>query len=99
MLRAESRNSQMLADFMAGATKLAGEFNRLNGNEVQVWDPVPPTLARKAGFERRQLMVQAKSRKALQQFLAGWLPLVGEYQTKEKLRNLKWIIDVDPQDV
>jgi primosomal protein N' (replication factor Y) (superfamily II helicase) len=99
MLRAESRDSQMLADFMAGAAKLAGEFNASNRDEVQVWDPVPPTLARKAGFERRQLMVQAKSRKALQQFLSGWLPLVSEHQTTHKLRNLKWIIDVDPQDV
>jgi primosomal protein N' (replication factor Y) (superfamily II helicase) len=99
MLRAESRNSQMLADFMAGAAKLAGEFNTSKNDEVQIWDPIPPTLARKAGFERRQLMVQARSRKALQQFLSGWLPLVGEYQAIEKLRNLKWIIDVDPQDV
>ncbi len=99
MLRAESKDGQMLANFMASAAKLAGEFNRLNGDQVQVWDSVPPTLARKAGFERRQLMVQAKSRKALQQFLSGWLPLINEYQTKEKLRNIKWIIDVDPQDV
>ncbi len=99
MLRAESKDGQMLANFMASAAKLAGEFNRLNGDQVQVWDSVPPTLARKAGFERRQLMVQAQSRKALQQFLSGWLPLINEYQTKEKLRNIKWIIDVDPQDV
>jgi primosomal protein N' (replication factor Y) (superfamily II helicase) len=99
MLRAESRASQVLADFMTGAALLAGEFNTLQNNEVQVWDPVPPTLVRKAGFERRQLMVQATSRKALQQFLSAWLPQVSEYQHKEKLRNLKWIIDVDPQDV
>ena len=99
MLRAESRDSQTLADFMAGAAKLAGEQVGLHSDELQVWDSVPPTLARKAGFERRQLMVQAKSRKALQQFLSDWLPLVGEYQAIEKLRNIKWIIDVDPQDV
>ena len=98
MLRAESRDSQMLADFMAGAAKLAASTNNME-KEVQVWDPVPPTLARKAGFERRQLMVQATSRKALQQFLTAWLPLVGDYQAIEKLRNIKWIIDVDPQDV
>jgi hypothetical protein len=35
----------------------------------------------------------------LQQFLSGWLLLVSEHQTTHKLRNLKWIIDVDPQDV
>jgi primosomal protein N' (replication factor Y) (superfamily II helicase) len=103
MLRAESRDSQVLADFMVGAARLAGEQVAASTNdmqkEVQVWDPVPPTLARKAGFERRQLMVQAKSRKALQQFLGAWLLQVSEYQANHKLRNLKWIIDVDPQDV
>lgn len=99
MLRAESRDSHMLADFMKGAAVLAGEFNNAQNNEVQVWDPVPPTLARKAGYERRQLMVQATARKALQQFLSGWLPQLAAYQSKEKLRNIKWIIDVDPQDV
>jgi primosomal protein N' (replication factor Y) (superfamily II helicase) len=99
MLRAESRVSHMLAEFMTGAAALASEFNTSQGNEVQVWDPIPATLARKAGFERQQLMVQATSRKALQQFLSVWLSQVSEYQHKEKLRNLKWTIDVDPQDV
>ncbi len=99
MLRAESRDSPLLTDFMAGAAKLAGEQIADYRNDVQVWDPVPPTLARKAGFERQQLMVQAKSRKALQQFLGAWLPQVGSYQAAHKMRAIKWIIDVDPQDV
>ncbi len=99
MLRAESRDSQLLTNFMAGATTLAREQLASYGGEIQVWDPVPPTLARKAGFERQQLMVQATSRKALQQFLGAWLPQVGGYQTTHKMRAIKWIIDVDPQDV
>ncbi len=114
MLRAESRDSKMLTDFMQGAARLAGEqlaasqldspINAQSNKStaiprLQVWDPVPPTLARKAGFERQQLMIQADSRKSLQQFLAVWLPQVSDYQAKHKLRNIKWIIDVDPQDV
>ena len=93
LLRAESQQSQPLSDFMQAAAGLAQAL--VTEGEVQVWDPVPPTLARKAGFERRQLMIQANSRRALQQFLSQWLPAV----RKVELRTVKWLIDVDPLDV
>ena len=93
LLRAESHQAQPLADFMSTAVALAHRHAEAAG--VQVWDPVPPTLARKAGFERRQLMVQADSRRALQQFLTQWLPLV----RAAEVRVVKWLIDVDPLDV
>ena len=93
LLRAESQQSQPLSDFMQAAAGLAQAL--VTEGEVQVWDPVPPTLARKAGFERRQLMIQANSRRALQQFLSQWLPAV----RKVELRTVRWLIDVDPLDV
>jgi len=93
LLRAESHQSQTLTDFMHTAAGLAHAQAMDAG--VQVWDPVPPTLARKAGFERRQLMVQANSRRALQQFLTRWLPAVRAVE----VRSVKWSIDVDPLDV
>ena len=93
LLRAESHQSQPLTDFMETAAGLAHKMASDAG--VQVWDPVPPTLARKAGFERRQLMVQANSRRALQQFLTRWLPVV----RAAEVRTVKWLIDVDPLDV
>ena len=93
LLRAESHQSQPLTDFMQTAAGLAHALATDAG--VQVWDPVPPTLARKAGFERRQLMVQANSRRALQQFLTRWLPVV----RAAEVRTVKWLIDVDPLDV
>jgi primosomal protein N' (replication factor Y) (superfamily II helicase) len=93
LLRAEARNKHALAEFMQQA---AADANAIRGTEgVTVWDPVPATLARKAGFERRQLMVQANTRRDLQGFLAKWLPLVRAH----KANAVKWVIDVDPQDV
>ena len=62
---------------------------------LHVWDPIPAPLARKAGFERQQLMVQADSRGALQQFLAIWLRQVRQRES----RVVKWVIDVDPLEV
>jgi primosomal protein N' (replication factor Y) len=93
LLRAESKSQEALDQFMA---MVAGEAKTAqHGHEVHVWDPIPATLARKAGFERQQLMVQADSRPAMQQFLTAWLPAV----RSNELRTVKWSLDVDPQEV
>ena len=80
-----------LYDHLARRNTLAAEPNA----SLHVWDPVPAPLARKAGFERQQLMVQADSRGALQRFLTAWLPLVRRHES----RAVKWVIDVDPLEV
>ena len=100
LLRAESKSAAALNAFMASAVEsantarvtqagLAGGANA----SLYVWDPIPAPLSRKAGFERQQLMVQANSRGALQQFLAIWLPQI------KQSRAVKWLIDVDPLEV
>ncbi|MBL8522961.1 MAG: primosomal protein N' [Betaproteobacteria bacterium] len=93
LLRAEAKSLPVLEQFMTAAADEARALHPEAG--IQVWDPIPATLARKAGFERQQLMVQADSRPAMQQFLAAWLPVVRRHET----RAVKWSIDVDPQDV
>jgi primosomal protein N' (replication factor Y) (superfamily II helicase) len=93
LLRAEARNKEALAEFMLKAAQSA--HSTAQTHEVTVWDPVPPTLARKAGYERRQLMIQAPTRRALQNFLSDWLLIV----RAQKMGTVKWVIDVDPHDV
>src|SRR5678815_1236505 len=39
---------------------------------VEVFPPVPPTMARRAGFERGQVLVQSLRRAALHAFLPQW---------------------------
>jgi len=65
------------------------------GADVEVFDPVAPPLERKAGFERAQLLVRARSRAALQPFLAAWRARLGE----RRARGVRWSLDVDPQEV
>ena len=93
LLRAEAKTAGALSDFMLRAVEAARSLN--HPESLQVWDPVAAPLARKAGFERQQLLVQADSRAALQQFLTEWLPCVREHES----RAVKWVIDVDPQEV
>nr|PZN05868.1 MAG: hypothetical protein DIU74_01505 [Pseudomonadota bacterium] len=57
-----------------------------------VFDPVPMSLPRLGGWERAHLLLQSRSRRALQNFLREW---------SQALYNLKagavrWHIEVDP---
>ncbi|MEO7741595.1 MAG: primosomal protein N' [Usitatibacter sp.] len=91
LLRAESKKPGEPIGFLKDAARLARELQAA----VEVFDPVPATLERKAGFERAQLLVRAASRGTLQHFLRGWrtaLEAKGD-------RRVRWSLDVDPQEV
>jgi primosomal protein N' (replication factor Y) len=60
-----------------------------------VFDPVPATLEKKAGFERAQLLVRASSRQAMQVFLRAWREALAERDE----RRVRWSLDVDPLEV
>jgi primosomal protein N' (replication factor Y) len=59
---------------------------------VEVFSPVPALLARRAGFERGQLVVQSTRRAALQRFLTAWRAATGAIPG----RRVRWALDVDP---
>jgi primosomal protein N' (replication factor Y) len=61
-------------------------------DEVQVFDPVPHLLTRRAGFERAQLVMQSPSRPALQQYLGQ----LSEQLFGSAPRQIRWHLDVDP---
>jgi primosomal protein N' (replication factor Y) len=61
---------------------------------VEVFDPVPAPLERKAGYDRAQLLVRAASRAALQPFLRRWKAALDERAE----RRVRWSLDVDPQE-
>ena len=96
LLRAEAKSADAIEAFMRDAVVTANQTLATHPNRsLQIWDPVPAPLARKADHVRQQLMVQAGSRGALQKFLAAWLPLVRQRES----RAVKWLIDVDPLEV
>lgn len=93
LLRTESRDVEKLDAFMTRAQQLAREVVPVD--TLRVWEPVTATLERKAGYVRKQLMVQADSRRALQQFLTAWIEPLRASDT----RAVRWAVDVDPIDV
>ena len=60
--------------------------------EVRIYDPVPNVITRRADLERAQLLVQSRSRPALQAFLQRWTEKLFETSP----RGLRWHLDVDP---
>ena len=60
---------------------------------VEVFPPVPPTMARRAGFERGQVLVQSLRRAALHAFLPQWRDAVAASPANTRVR---WALDVDP---
>lgn len=88
LLRAEAPKLERALGFLEQAARLAAGLEI----PVAVFDPVAAQMARVAGKERAQLLVQADSRSALQAFLARWHALLLETKT----RDVRWALDVDP---
>ncbi|QJR16926.1 primosomal protein N' [Usitatibacter palustris] len=91
LLRAESKKAGEAEEFLESAARLAKRF----ASRVEIFDPVPARMARKAGFERAQLLVRAKSRAALQPFLREWKSALDA----KAERRVRWTLDVDPQEL
>lgn len=90
ILRAESKRAGEAAAFLRSAARLGHDL----GGRIEIFDPVPAPLERKAGFDRAQLLVRASSRAALQPFLRRWKAALDEGAE----RRVRWSLDVDPQE-
>jgi primosomal protein N' (replication factor Y) len=88
MLRAEAPELREALAFLHAAVSGAPTFA-----EVMLYDPVPMRLARLKNLERAQLLVESKSRPALQAFLAEWMDKLHALKVP---RSLRWHLDVDP---
>jgi primosomal protein N' (replication factor Y) len=87
-LRAESADELRAHRFLRSAIDQSPHRSA----SVTVFDPVPMSLARLAGMERAQVLVQSRSRPRLQAFLAEWSDAL--YRTPS--HGVRWHLDVDP---
>jgi primosomal protein N' (replication factor Y) len=96
LLRAEAKSAQAAADFLHAAAAAAAGLPESEG--VMVYPPVPPPVARVAGIERMQMLIESRSRSALRRLLTKWLPALHALRQKDKAHRavLRWAVDVDP---
>ena len=95
LLAAEATRRAAVSSFLERAAAQGKALARAHGKRCEVFPPIAATLARRAGLERGQILVQAAERSVLQGFLARW---------REELeglgpRTVRWNLEVDPLTV
>jgi primosomal protein N' (replication factor Y) (superfamily II helicase) len=94
LLRAEAKDAAQASAFLHAAAQQAAALP--DASRVMVYPPVPPPVSRVAGVERMQMLVESRSRVALQRFLQAWLPELTPLARATQTRVLRWAVDVDP---
>ena len=87
VLRAESDEAARAMRFLRAAIEAAPPRGA-----ISVFDPAPMSLARLAGAERAQALLQSRSRPRLQAFLSEW----SEKLYRLPAHGVRWHLDVDP---
>jgi primosomal protein N' (replication factor Y) len=90
LLRAEAPRLATALEFLAGARRKVKALDA----SVTAYDPVPAAMARRAGHERAQLLVQSSERERLREFLSAWRAALADAGAT----RARWTIDVDPLD-
>ena len=88
LLRAEGKNEEEVYAFLRRAREEAMKLSL----PVEIYGVVAATMAKRANHMRAQLLVQSTTRKALQQFLRAWRPLLDALPASK----LRWSLDIDP---
>ena len=88
ILRAEGKQESDVYAFLDQARDTATALR----HAVEILGVVPAALPRRANHIRAQMLIQGATRKALQQFLRTWQPLLGALPAQ----RLRWSLDVDP---
>lgn len=94
LIRAETTQFNLPQAFLGLVKELI--YQEPNAAHINVLGPIPAPLERKAGKFRFQLLVQAEHRPVLQQLLTNLIP---KFQTLKESRQVRWSVDIDPQDL
>ena len=92
LLSAEAPKREAVTAFLERAVAHGRALLATSELRCEVYPPVPAGLARRAGLERGQVLVQSSERSALHEFLPRWRALL------ERIRQqrVRWTVDVDP---
>jgi len=93
LLRAEAKTEDVAEGFLRAARELARAYPE--AADVMFYAPVPPSVAKVAGFERRQMLIECASRATLQRLLALFTPELPALKASHR-GIVRWAIDVDP---
>jgi primosomal protein N' (replication factor Y) len=92
LLAAESLRRDVVDSFLGAAREKGAALVRAANATVELFAPVAAPMARRAGMERGQVLVQSADRGALQRFLPQWRRAIAALPG----RRVRWSLDVDP---
>jgi len=92
LLAAEAHSRADVDEFLRAAHAAGSALAGGDSAQIEIFPPVPALLARRAGFERGQIVVQGARRTALQRFLPAWREAI----VRQPGRRVRWALDVDP---
>jgi primosomal protein N' (replication factor Y) len=90
LLRAEAHDAGLARTFLEQAARY------FPPGETRIFGPMPAIMERVGGRSRMYLMMLAQDRGSLHRQLDDWLPRLRELPSARKVR---WVIDVDPQEL
>ena len=92
LLTAEAASRALVDVFLGHAVEQGRSLVSSHALRCEVYPPVAATIARRAGLERGQVLVQSTTRSALHDFLPRWR---AELERRGP-RRVRWNLDVDP---
>ena len=94
LLRAESPKPQAPISFLRRALSVSRTVAEIES--VEVFDPIPSPMERRAGRFRAQLLMKSVNEKAFHLFLDEWIAILESLPESSRVR---WSVDIDPQDM
>ncbi|OOF00858.1 primosomal protein N' [Salinivibrio sp. MA351] len=95
LFRAEGHEENSVQQFLQQVRQTLAA-SPIQHDESHIMGPMPAAMAKRAGRYRWQLLIQAPSRKVMQQWLTVALPAIHQLLLSRKVR---WSLDVEPQDL
>ena len=92
LLSAEGPSRAAVDAFLGHAVEEGRSLVAARALRCEVYPPVAATIARRAGLERGQVLVQSAARAALHDFLPPWRAEL----ERSSPRRVRWSLDVDP---
>ena len=92
LLTAEAPGKEAVTRFLQDAVEQGRALLAAAELRCELYPPVPAALARRAGLERAQVLVQSSERRGLREFLPRWRARLEAMRQ----RRVRWKLDVDP---
>lgn len=96
LVRAQARTQEAAQEFLNQIHQQGQEIiqSMQLADYLTLYPPIPAAMQRVAGIEHAQMLLESRSRQALQQFLNAWRGVLHQVRVRGMVR---WAIDVDPQ--